>query len=176
MIIKYSRIPSFLFVAVSLAVGVPLVSALIKNAIEQKFAWIAWLFVCVSIVVLLRGLRLLLSPPTVLEITPDGIHIYYKYGRSFTKDADLLPWHLIETMQLIRVRGKDNTLNWAIELALAAPPSFDMTKRNALQWSLTDQYKPDHFYLDTFVLNLPKEKVLAVLQSAWQQNLSRRDT
>lgn len=174
MIIKYSRLPSFLFIAVSLAVGMPLVSALVKNAVEPRFSWIAWSFVCVSIVVLLRGIQLLVSPPTVLETSPAGIHIYYKYGRSFTKDADLLPWHLIEKMQLIRVHGKDNSFNWAIELALAAPPPFDMTKRNALQWSLTGQYKPDYFYLDTFVLDLPKEKVLAALQSAWQQSLSRR--
>ena len=158
-----------MFIAVSLAVGVPLVSALSKNAIESKFSWIAWSFVCVSIFALLRGIQLLVAPPTVLKINSDGIHIYYKYGRSFTNDADLLPWQLIEKMQIIRVHGRDNSFNWAIELALAASPRFDTTKRNALQWNITGKSNPNLFYLDTFVLDLPRDKVLAALQSAWHQ-------
>ena len=134
MIIKYRRTTSCMFIIVSLAVGVPLISAMARNAIEPQFTWIAWSFVVISALALLRGILLLLAPPTVLEINPDGIHIYYQYGRSCTKDADLLPWPLIEKMQMIRVHGKDNSLNWAIELTLAAPPPFDATKRSALQW------------------------------------------
>jgi hypothetical protein len=162
-----------MFIAVSLAVGVPLVLALAKNTIEYKYSWIAWSLVCVSIIVLLRGIQLLVAPPTVLKIDSDGIHIYYKFGRSFTKDADVLPWQLIEKMQIIRVHGKDNSFNWAIELTLAASPCFDTTKRNALQWNLTGNSNPNLFYLDTFVLDLPREMALAALQSAWhnwQQN------
>jgi hypothetical protein len=162
-----------MFIAASLAVGGPLVSALARNAIEPRFAWIAWSVACVAILVLLRGVQLGVAPPAVLKIDSDGIHVYYKFGRSFTRDADLLPWHLIEKMQIIRVHGKDNSFNWAIELALAAPPCFDTTRRNALQWSLTGQFNPDPnpnlFYLDTFVLDIPREKALAAMQSAWQQ-------
>jgi hypothetical protein len=168
MIIKYSRIPSFMFIVVSLAVGTPLILALAKNAIEPKYNWIAWTFVFIAALALLRGIKLLMAPPTVLEINTDGIQIYYKFGRSFTKDADLMPWRLIEKMQLIRVNSKDNSFNWAIELTLSAPPPFDATKRNALQNEILHQSNPNIFYIDTFVLDHPREKVLAALQSSWR--------
>jgi len=104
----------------------------------------------------------------VLEINSDGIHIYYKFGRSFTKEADLLPWRLIDKMQLIRVNGKDNSFNWAIELTLTAPTPFDSTKRNAKQSRIFSKTDPNLFYLDTFVLDHPRDKVLAALQSSWR--------
>jgi hypothetical protein len=157
-----------MFIVVSLAVGTPLMLVLAKNAIEPTFNWIAWIVVFISALTLLRGLQLLVAPPTVLEIYPDGIHIYYKWGRSFTKNADLLPWRLIEKMQLIRVHSKDNSFNWAIELILSGPPPFDATKRNALQNDILRQSDPNLFYIDTFVLDHPREKVLAALQSSWR--------
>ncbi|QWV97965.1 hypothetical protein KP005_01315 [Geomonas nitrogeniifigens] len=169
MIIKYSRIPSFMFIAVSLAIGLPLMSALAKNAIETNYAWIALSIVFASILALLRGIQLLIAPPTVLVLDCEGIHVYYKFGRSFTKDADLLPWKLIEKMQIIRVHGKDNSFNWAIEILLSAPPCFDTTKRNALQWTITGPSDPNAFYLDTFVLDLSREKALSALQASWHK-------
>lgn len=168
MIIKYSRISSSFFIVVSLAVGAPLLWAVATNAIEPKFIWIAWAFVFFASVALLRGLQLLVLPPTILEINSDGIRIYYKWGRTFTKDADLLPWQLIDKMQLIKVNCKDHTFNWSIELTLTAPPPFDSTKRNARQSRIFGQDDPKLFYLDTFVLDSPKEKVLELLQSSWR--------
>lgn len=168
MIIKYSRIPSFMFIVVSLAVGTPLLFALAQNTIEPNYTRIAWAFVFIAALALLRGIKLLLAPPTVLEINSDGIKIYYKYGRSFTKDADLLPWRLIDKMQLIRVNGKDNSFNWAIELTLTAPTPFDTTKRNAIQSRIFSQTDPHFFYLDTFVLDRPREQMFEALQSSWR--------
>jgi hypothetical protein len=167
-----------MFIVVSLAFGTPLILALAKNAIEPKYNWIAWTFVFIAALALLRGIKLLMAPPTVLEINSDGIQIYYKFGRSFTKDADLLPWRLIDKMQLIRVNSKDNSFNWAIELTLTDPTPFDATKRNAIQSRILSQTDPNLFYLDTFVLDHPREKVLEALQSSWRhwQKIPERGT
>lgn len=169
MILKYTRIFSLLFIVVSLSIGAPLMAELAHNAIKPQYNWIAWTFVIIAAVVLLVGIRLFVAPPTVLKITSDGIQIYYKAGRSFSKDFDLLPWRLIEKMQMIRLHGRDFSFSWAIELTLTAPVPFDATKRDALQNTILSTVDPNRFYLDTFVLNLPRGDVLDVLQSALQR-------
>lgn len=172
MILKYSRIPSIMFVSVSIAIGIPLTMALINNssAIVGGWRYVACAFVALCALILIRGVQLLVVPPTVLEITSEGIHIYYNSGtRDFTKEADLLPWQLIESMQLIKVRTRDNSANWSVELLLHAPPSFDAKKRNAIQWSIFGQADPNRFYIDTFVLNLSRENLFAALESGWHQ-------
>ena len=172
MILKYSRIPSLLFVSVSTALGVPLTMALLNSSsgIAGGWRYVAWAFVALSALVLIRGVQLLIAPPTVLEISSEGIHLYYKSGtRGFTKEADLLPWQLIDSMQLIKLRTRDNSSSWVIELTLNAPPAFDIKKRNAIQWSIFAQADPNRFYIDTFIVNRSREDLLAALESSWQQ-------
>lgn len=167
-----------MFVSVSAAIGIPLTMTLINKptAIVDGWRYVAWAFVALSAIILIRGVLLLVAPPTVLEITSEGIQIYYNSGtRDFTKEADLLPWQLIESMQLIKVRTKDNSANWAVELLLNASPPFDAKKRNAMQWSIFGQADPHRFYIDTFVLNLSRENFLAALKSGWHQ-WQRRNT
>ena len=172
MILKYSRIPSIIFVSVSAAIGIPLTMTLINNTsvIVGGWRYVAWVFVALSAIILIRGVLLLVAPPTVLEVTSEGIQIYYNSAtRDFTKEADLLPWQLIESMQLIKVRTKDNSANWAVELLLNTSPPFDAKKRNAIQWSIFAQADPNRFYIDTFVLNLSRENLFAALTSGWHQ-------
>ena len=165
MTLKYTRIFSSLFIITSLAIGLPLLFGLAQNSIEPRFVWISWVFLVVSALVLLQGIRLFLAPPTVLEIKPQGIDIYYKFWRTFSKDADLLPWQIIEKIQLIRNSCRDQSFKWAIEITLSAPPLFDSRKRSAKP----SVFEPDSkvFYIDTFILDQPREKVLVALQSAW---------
>lgn len=172
MILKYSRIPSLMFVGVNLALGIPLTMALCtdSSAIVAGWRYVAWAFVALSAIILVRGVQLLAAPPTVLEITAEGIHLYYQSGtRSFTKEADLLPWQLIEGMQLIKLRTRDNTASWVVELLLNNSPPFDANKRNAVQWSIFGQADPHRFYIDTFTTNTSRDTLFAALESGWHQ-------
>lgn len=167
MTLKYSRIPSLMFTIVSLAIGVPLITALVSNGIEPKLEWLAWGFVILAALVLVQGIKLLVAPPTVLEIVPDGIRLYYKFGRIFSKDADLLPWRIVDKIRLVRSDGRDKSFNWSIELTLGELPAFDMSKRNAKSTIL--QSDPYLFYIDTFVLSMSRGELLTVFESGWRQ-------
>ena len=71
MILKYSRIPSIMFVSVSVAIGIPLLMTLVNSssAIVGVWRYVAWAFVALSALILIRGVQLLVAPPSVLEIT-----------------------------------------------------------------------------------------------------------
>lgn len=179
MIIKYSRIPSLMFVTVSIALGAPLTVTLLNSssAITGGWRYAAWAFVLLSVLILFRGVQLFVSPPTVLEITPEGIRLYYKSGtRGYSNEADLLSWELIDSMKLIKLRTSDNSYSWAVELLLNAIPPFDTSKRNAIQWSIFEEADPKRFYIDTFVANLSREDLFAAIESSWRKWQHRCNT
>jgi hypothetical protein len=181
MILRYSRIPPLLFATISLAIGGPLLLALLGHSprLTSGTEPIAWIFVVVSAVVLARSLQLLIAPPVVLNLAAEGIHIHYRAGsHNLSKEADLLPWQLIRSMRLIRVYGRAHAFNWAVELELSALPAFDVSKRDALHGSLSRPPGVHLFSLDTFLLDRPRKEVLATLEEKWRQwqRLNARST
>src|SRR6185369_12108639 len=151
MILRYSRLTSVFFIAVSLGVGIPLTWALSTNPSlsESGLRWVCWAFVSLGALVFVRGVQLLVAPPVVLALTLEGIQIHYNARNGgFTKDSDLLPWRLIDGMQLKSVRGEPRRTMWTIEFALSSPPPFDVDKRDGIrQRSYSQDPNLHRFYI-----------------------------
>jgi len=178
MILRYSRLTAVFFIAVSLGVGIPFTWVLTVNSSlsESGWRWFCWAIVSLGALIFVRGAQLLVAPPTVLALTPEGIHIHFKASNGgFTKDSDLLPWRLIDGAKLTRLqtfRGGHRAWIWTIELALSSPPPFDVRKRDAIQRQ--ENYSPElnhnRFYIITSgFFDISKEGLLAALESGRHQ-------
>lgn len=178
---RYSRSTSLFFVAISLVIGLPLAKILTADplVVDGGGRWICWGMATLCAMVLVQGVRLLVAPPIVLALTPEGIRIHYNAGNAgYTKNSDLLPWRLIDGMQLARLhtlkRGRKAWF-WTVKLALSSPPPFDACKRDPIQpqRGFFPEPGPNVFHIVTSgVFNVSKEALLASLQSGlrqWQQ-------
>lgn len=183
MIFRYSRSTSLFFVAISLIIGLPLAKILTANplVVDGGGRWLCWGMATLCAMVLVRGVQLLVAPPIVLALTPEGIRIHYNAGNAgYTKYSDLLPWRLIDSMHLTRLhtikRGRKAWF-WTVKLALSSPPPFDACKRDPIQpqRGVFPEPGPNVFHIVTSgVFNVSKEALLASLQSGLRINGNRK--